>query len=233
MVQAASLIAAIRSELEPLVARVRGHAYIKALEAGSIPRDRLRVFAGEQYHIIKHDVRSFALLLSRQDDPEVRSFLLGSIEFEAAAFDAIFPFAGALGMTIDDLEAYEPLPGAHAYTAFLALTAMYGNAADMAGAFIVDLEGWGGNCRELSRILKERYGFTAPEVAFFDHFGADDPSFEPRSLDLIDRVLTASAAPHAAARSVRRTARLMMSYEVMYWDALYEASLSMPATEGP
>jgi hypothetical protein len=103
---------------------------------------------------------------------------------------------------------------------------MYGTAADMAGAFIVDLEGWGGNCGAMSRILKERYGLAPADVAFFDHFAAQDPTFGPRSLDVIDRVLGASANPSAIARSIRRTARLMMSYEVMYWDTLFEASVS-------
>lgn len=218
-------MAEIRRELEPLSLAVRGHRYIEALAAGKIPRDRLRVFAGEQYHIIKNDMRSFALLLSRQDDAEVRRFLRGSVEYESAAFDAVFSFAVALGMGPDDLEAYEPIPGAHAYTAFLALTAMYGSAAEMAGAFIVDLEGWGGNCAAMSRILKERYGFAAADVDFFEHFGTADPAFEPASLDVIDRGFASVADPHALARSVRRTARLMMSYELMYWDSLYEASL--------
>jgi thiaminase len=222
---ATSLMAEIRRDLEPLSSRVRSHPYITALSDGSIARDKLRIFAGEQYHIIKHDIRSFALLLSREEDSDIRTFLTGSVEFEMAAFDHVFPFAGALGMTQADLEAHQPLPGAHAYTAFLALTAMYGSAADMAGAFIVDLEGWGGNCAEMSRILKDRYGFNAPEVAFFDHFAADDPTFESRSLDVIDRVLAASPDRAAAERNIRRTARLMINYEVMYWDALLEASL--------
>jgi thiaminase len=204
---------------------VRGHDYVTALGNGLIAREKLRIFAGEQYHIIKNDVRSFAIMLSRQDDPGIRAFLAGSVEFEMAAFDAVFPFAGALGMTTSDLEAYEPLPGAHAYTAFLALTALYGSAADMAGAFIVDLEGWGGNCAAMSRILKQRFGLSSPEVAFFDHFGAEDPTFESRSLDVIDRVVAAATDARAVERSIRRTARLMMSYEVMYWDSLLAASL--------
>ncbi|HXH22954.1 MAG TPA: hypothetical protein VNN10_13085 [Dehalococcoidia bacterium] len=225
MTSAAGLIATIRRDLEPLSRAVRGHRYVQALTEGKVPLERLRIFAGEQYHIIKNDLRSFALLLSRQDDAEVRRFLLGSVQYEAAAFEALFPFAAALGMSERDLEAHEPLPGAHAYTAFLALTAAYGSAADMAGAFIVDLEGWGGNCRDMSRQLREKYGLGAEQVAFFDHFGAEDPDFEPRSLALIDRVLDAAGDRDSLERSIKRTARLMMAYELMYWDALYEASV--------
>jgi thiaminase len=225
MTNAAALLESIRRELEPLSSAVRHHPYIDALASGAIARERLRVFAGEQYHIIKNDMRSFALLLSRQEDAEVRRFLLGSVRYEAAAFEAVFPFAAALGLAESDLAAYEPLPGAHAYTAFLALTAAYGSAADMAGAFIVDLEGWRGNCARMSTILNDRHGFSSAEVAFFDHFAAEDPNFESRSLALIDHLFGASGDRRALERSVRRTARLMMSYELMYWDALYEASL--------
>lgn len=225
MPSAAELMSEIRRELEPLSQNVRSHRYIQALEEEQVARERLRIFAGEQYHIIKNDVRSFALLLAREDDADIRRFLIGSVEYEGVAFDALFPFASALGMTEADLEAYEPLPGAHAYTAFLALTALYGSPADMAGAFIVDLEGWGGNCAAMSRVLQEKYEFTSEQVAFFDHFAADDPTFESRSLAVIDSALRRSRDPEALTRSIRRTARLMLSYELMYWDTLYGASL--------
>ncbi len=225
MFTAADLMTGVRRDLDPLSARVRSHPYLSAVVEGRLPRASLRLFAGEQYHIIRNDVRSFAALLSRQDDPEISHFLVDSVTFESAAFDALLPFAAALGMGEADLAAYEPLPGAHAYTAFLALTAVYGSASDMAGAFIVDLEGWGANCGAISRALRERYGFSAAEVAFFDHFAAQDPTFEARSLAVIDRVLASSVDRSAVERSVHRTARLMLSYELMYWDTLLEASL--------
>ncbi len=217
---ARELIESIRSELADVSRRIREHPYIGALDAGKTGRGGLALFAGEQYHIIRNDVRSFALLLSRQEDHEVRRFFLDSVPFEAAALDALFPFAEAVGMSRADLEAYQPLPGAHAYTAFLALTAMYGSAAEMAGAFVVDMEGWGGNCAAMSRILKQRFGLTADQVAFFDHFAADDPTFELRSLTVVQAGLSARVSPDA----VRRTSRLMLGYELMYWDTVYEAS---------
>jgi hypothetical protein len=147
-------------------------------------------------------------------------YLLGSISYEAEALEAPSPFTQALGLSQDDLEAYEPLAGAHAYTAFLATTAAYGSAAEMAGAFVIDLEGWGSNCRAMSRIFKRRYGFSEGDVSFFDHFGAEDPDFEPRSLAIVEAGLAAGVEP----RAIRRTARLMLEYELMYWDAIHEAS---------
>ena len=220
MTTASELIDTIREDLAGLSQRIRNHPYVRALATGRIPREKLRLFAGEQYHIIKNDVRSFSLLLSRQEDHEVRRFFLDSVPYEAAALDALLDFAAALGMSAADLEAYEPLPGAHAYTAFLALTAVHGSAAEMAGAFVIDMDGWGGNCREMSRILRESYGFGQADVRFFDHFATEDPTFEPRSLAVVEAGLRAGVSPAA----VRRTSRLMLSYELLYWDTLCEAS---------
>jgi thiaminase len=220
MTAAQELIASIRREVAGLSAAVRGHRYIAALREGRPPRQSLRTFAGEQYHIIKNDMRSFALLLSRQEDFATRQFLAGSVAYEGTAFAALLEFADALGLSDEDLEAYEPMAGAHAYTAFLALTALYGSAAEMAAAFVVDLEGWGGNCRAMGETLRERYGFRPAQLRFFDHFGTEDPTFEARSLAVVEADLARGLEP----RAVRRTARLMMEYELLFWDTMAQAA---------
>lgn len=220
MPDARELIESLRAELAPISERIRNHPYIAALESGSIARERLKLFAGEQYHIIRNDLRSFARLLSREENFAVQRTLLESTRYEAAALSALFDFAAALGLGEADLQAYEPEPGAHAYTAFLGLIASHGSAAEMAGAFVIDLEGWGGNCRAMSRILRQRYGFRDSEVRFFDHFGAEDPDFEPRSLAVVQAGLDAGVEP----RAIRRAGRLMLEYEVMYWDTVHAAA---------
>jgi pyrroloquinoline quinone (PQQ) biosynthesis protein C len=220
MSAAADLVAALRLELASLSARIRGHAYVAALESGSLPRERLRLFAGEQYHIIRHDLRSFALLLSRQADIADARHFRASVEYEAAALDALFGFAAALAMSEADLQAYEPMAETQAYTAFLAFVAVHHSAAEMAAAFVIDLEGWGGNCGAMGRALRRRYGFDEAALGFFAHFAAQDPRFEPSSLEVIDRGLAAGVPE----REIRRTARLMLEYEAMYWDGILRAS---------
>src|SRR5436189_1097404 len=53
-----------RSTLFPYTTLFRS-PYLTALEEGKIPREKLRLIAGEQYHIINSDLRSIALLLHR------------------------------------------------------------------------------------------------------------------------------------------------------------------------
>jgi thiaminase len=64
----------IRSDLRPLEDKVMGHSYLKALDEGRLQRDQLKVFALQQHHIISSDLRSIALIVSRQGDATQSSF---------------------------------------------------------------------------------------------------------------------------------------------------------------
>ena len=66
MPDAVALVARIRSDLKPLEARISGHAYLKAIEDHRVHPDSLKVFVGQQHHLISSDLRSIALILSRQ-----------------------------------------------------------------------------------------------------------------------------------------------------------------------
>jgi hypothetical protein len=83
-----------------------------------VQRDSLKVFAAQQHHIISSDLRSVALILSRQRHAAQPS-LMNVLQGEAAALDALHAFTEALeGVT--HREVFEPLPAAHTYCAFVA-----------------------------------------------------------------------------------------------------------------
>jgi len=62
MINAQQLVEEIRHELDPVEQELRHHPYLAALESGPVRREDLTCFAGEQYHIIRSDLRSVALL---------------------------------------------------------------------------------------------------------------------------------------------------------------------------
>ena len=111
---ALQLVEKIRSGLQSLDEKILDHPYLRALEDGRVPRDSLKVFAGQQHHIISSDLRSIALILSREGMRPSRHFLMNALQGEAAALDAVRAFAEALGLNTNDLELFEPLPAAHA-----------------------------------------------------------------------------------------------------------------------
>ena len=219
MSNARQLLSQIRSDLKCLTERILQHPYLSALEASRVSRDALKVFAGQQYQIITSDLRSIAMTVSRHGTLPSRKFLLSVLQGEAAALDALHSFARALDMSEGDLDAFEPLPAAHAYCAFVALLALYGSDAELVGAFLVNFAAWGANCRRMSKALKERYSFAESDLAFFDLF-ANMPPFEEEALAIIQAGLDRGIQP----RLIYRAARLLQGYELMYWDAMAEAA---------
>jgi pyrroloquinoline quinone (PQQ) biosynthesis protein C len=212
---ALQLVEKIRSDLTPLAERILGHPYLHALEQGRVPLDSLKVFAGQQHHIISSDLRSIALILSREGMRPSRRFLMNVLQGEAAALDALHAFAGALGLNISDLEVLEPLPAAHAYCTFVAWLALYGSDAELAGALLVNFPAWGANCGRMRAALREKYGLAPSALAFFDLF-ADIPSFEQEAVAIMQNALDRGLP----ARLIHRAARMLQGYELMFWDAM-------------
>jgi hypothetical protein len=161
-----------------------------------------------------------AHLVSRFGSAPSRDFFLGILQGERAAWGALLTFAQALDLSETQLREHEPLPGAHAYTCYMAWLALYGSDAEVAAAYLVNFPAWGENCGRLSRILKQRFGLIEKEVAFFDLFAFPPATFEANALSVIQQGLDKRAEP----RLIRRAARLLQAYELMYWDTLYGAS---------
>jgi len=212
---ALQLVGKIRSDLTSLEENILGHPYLHALDAGRVRLDSLKVFAGQQYHIISSDLRSIALILSREGMRPSRHFLMNVLQGEAAALDALQGLAGALGLTASDLVDFEPLPAAYAYCTFVAWLALYGSDAELAGAFLVNLSAWSANCGRMRTALREKYGLAAPALAFFALF-ADMPSFEQEAIAIIQNGLNRGIP----ARFIHRAARMLQAYELMFWNAM-------------
>jgi TENA/THI-4/PQQC family len=212
MVTVEALVEEIRAELAPVREQLLAHPYVAAVEGRLIQVEQLRPFAGEQHAIISSDLRSVAHLVSRFGG----TFFLEVLAGERAALEALAPLAHALGMTAEELEAYEPLPGAHAYAAYMAWLAAYASDAEVAAAYLVNFAAWGENCGRLSRALSGGYGLGREQVRFFDQFAEPAPEFEPAALS----VIAAGLERGVPERLVRRAARLLQSYELLYWDTL-------------
>ena len=222
MVEAKALLEEIRQDLQPVTEQLLRHPYVQALEEGNIGREKLRIFAGEQYNIIASDLKSAAYVVSRYGSGPSGDFFLGLLQGERTAWDALLTFARALGLSEAQLREHEPLPGAHAYTCYMAWLALYASEAEIAAAYLVNFPAWGQNCGRLSGILKARFGLGAEEVVFFDLFASPPATFEANALSVIQQGLDRGVDP----RQLGRAARLLQAYELMYWDTLFEAPAS-------
>jgi hypothetical protein len=93
---AAELVAAARTELAPVECRLAEHRYLGELDAGRVPLESLRAFAGEQRLIVTSDRRSFEHLAHRFPQPPASDFFREMAVGEAEALRLLEPFATAV-----------------------------------------------------------------------------------------------------------------------------------------
>jgi thiaminase len=224
MTDAHQVIEKIRADLKPLDQKIVQHYYLEALEKGSVAREKLKIFAGQQFDIISSDLRSVALFLAHHGHLPSRLYLLSVLHSENAAFEALAKFAQALGMSDKELRASEPIPAAFAYSAFVAWLAFYGSDAELAAAFMVNLAAWGASCGRMSDALKSQYGMNSVAVGFFDLF-ANNPPADDTALAVVQSGLDRGVGPAL----IGRAGRLLQGYELMFWDSMAEAAGISPS----
>jgi TENA/THI-4/PQQC family len=212
------------TDAEDLVRRAReenppgGNRFLDLLEAAAVPRQRLTWLAGEQWHIVRSDRRSFALFAARFPESPSGDLFLALAGGEGTALGLLTAFAAALGWTEADLHAYEPRPLAQAYPAYLAWSALSGTRSGLALAMLANLQEWGAYCGRAADALTARYGLAAEAVAFFRYFATPPPGFEEQATAVIEQGLAAGEDP----REALRAARMLHAYEAAFWATLAE-----------
>ena len=193
-----------------------GNRFVDLLEAGAVPEERLRWLAAELTRLVASDQRSQALLASRFPAPPAGDLFLTLAQGEAEALRLLGDFTSAVGMGPAELAAYEPLPLAQAYPAYLTQVAVHGSSSAMALALLANVDDSGGTYARVAAALRAGYGMSEKAVGHFLFF-AETPR---ELLDQAGEVLAAGLANGEDADEAVRTARIVAGLETAFWDAL-------------
>jgi hypothetical protein len=189
--------------------------FLDDLATGTVPRERLQVLAGELFRLVSSDRQSFALLSSRFPS---HSLFLAMAGGEDEALRLLFDFAAAVGVGEKELRAYEPIPLAQAYPAFLAQTAMFGPRSAVPLALLANVGESGDYYTRAADALVSQYGLTEQEVAHFRYFADTPPELLEQAAAVVADGLAAGDSPVEALRA----ARMVNAYETAFWAALVD-----------
>lgn len=212
-----------KSNYSKTIDAILNHAYLAALEKNEIKREKLQVFVYEQYHIIKNDRRNFAFMISKASDNLAAELFTDCLSAEVKSLENLALLAQELGISDigNKIYLYEPLAGCNAYTNYLTKLAVYGTDAEILAAILADLPVWGANCSKISSILKNKYGFTNSSCIFLDQFAIPlHEEFIEKSNNLI---MSHNVSQKEIA--IQRAARLILDYELLFWDTIYNHSI--------
>jgi hypothetical protein len=195
---AQDLLDTIRRELAP---EEGDNRFIPLVAQGDAPVSAIGALAAEELRIVSSDWRSFLALAARAPEPAARGF---------------FSSLAAAGLSEADLRSYRPKPGCQAYSSFVAWLALNAEPAAAVLAMLINFDAWGSYCGTLGQALRKHYGFADEACAFFDFFATPVPELEEQALAAVQAGLDAGV-PLAGARD---HGRLLMGYELMFWNSL-------------
>jgi thiaminase len=217
-----------RRHLANTIDAIVNHSYLEALDKKKIPKQKLEIFVCEQYHIIANDKRNFAFMISKTSNDIASKLFTTCLHTEFDALENLTLMAEELGIDKTKMLNYQPLPGCQSYTNYLTKLAVYGVDAEILAALLVDFPIWAANCTKMSLILKKNYGFKVRSCLFLDEFASilqleeqqEAKEFVNESSKLVD-----SALPRYE-KNMYTAARLILDYELSFWDTIYNHSIN-------
>jgi hypothetical protein len=213
--KARRLVSQIRADLTGVENQIRNVQFVADVEAGTASVAQIAAVVAEEYSIIQSDLNSFNQMAARWDSPQGSHFF-GDLAFgEALAQPLVLDFAATVGLTEEDLIAYEPRPKSQTYPSRVAWIASNADRASAAASFLVNFGVFGENMARVRDALINVYGFTPEQIEFFTFFAEPIPGFEDDAIEVIAAGLREGACP----RDVRRSARLLQAYELDFWQA--------------
>ncbi len=212
--QARRIVRELRNQLAPIEDQIRNVPFLTALEAGEVSIAQLQAFACEEFNIVNSDLRSNALLVSRLGASPGGTFFKGILDGESMALQFIIDFGAALGLSESNLNRCEPRADGQAFPAYVSSLAAFSNQADVAAAFLLNFPIFGENTGRMADALQAPpYNLSADDVAFFTFFATPVPSFEEQAIAVLAEGLRSGAKPSL----IKRSARLLQAYELLFW----------------
>ncbi|MEP6576840.1 MAG: hypothetical protein ABJB85_10465 [Nitrososphaerota archaeon] len=217
---ASRFVDTLTRKFSSIVDKILRHPYLLSVESKKLSREDLKVFVCEQYHIISNDKRNFVLVVSRTSNSLSATLFRECLSFESIALDNLSLLANELSLDTSQLKSYEPHAGCQANTNYLTRVASYGSEEEILIAMLTDLPIWGKNCERISAALKKNYGLTEDSCLFLDRFATPIPE---EFLKKSNEVIEASISTYR--KEMETAARLILDYELMFWDSIYQYSI--------
>ena len=132
--KARRLVSQIRVDLAAVEDQIRDVDFVTEVEAGTASVELIAAVVAEEYSIIRSDLNSFNQMAARWDSPQGSHFF-GDLAFgEALAQPLVLDFAATVGLTEEDLAAYEPRPKGQTYPSRVAWIASNADRASAAAS---------------------------------------------------------------------------------------------------
>jgi pyrroloquinoline-quinone synthase len=211
----------LTEELGPLRHRLLFHPLWTGIEAGTVQRETLRVFALQDWWLVREAYRLDALAVGGMPDLEMQDLLLAKLVPKIGGYKLLLRFGEALGLSRADFDIVEPLAGCMALTNFFYWMLVYGSIPEKIAAVSASEDIFIQICARIGPALMHIYGMSEEQVSFFTAHEEIGTKVTP-----IDDILLARYATLEDHRRITRAVRMSHEFELLFYDTVMAATLS-------
>lgn len=205
----------LTEDVTPLRQRLLYHPLWMGIENGALSRETLRVFALQDWWLVREAYRLDALAIAGMDELELQELLLAKLVPKIGGYKLLLRFGEALGLSRADFDAVEPLAGCMALTNFFYWMLAYGSPPEKIAAVSASEDIFIQICARIGPALMRHYGMSAEQVAFFTAHDDIGQQVTP-----IDDVLLARYNSLEDCRRITRAVRLSHEFELLFYDTV-------------
>ncbi len=196
--------------------RLLYHPLWQQIEDGTLEIARLRLFALQDWWLVREAYRLDALAIAGVSELEVQELLLSKLLPKVGGYKLLLRFGEALGLTRADFDAVEPLAGCMALTNFFYWMLAYGSPGEKLASVSASEDIFVQICLRVGPALVRNYHLSAAQVEFFSAHDAIGVQITP-----IDEALLTRYASNAEERQrIMRAVRLSHEFELLFYDTI-------------
>src|SRR5260370_32737937 len=157
----------LTEDMEPLRHRLLQHPLWQRIQYGTLEVARLRLFALQDWWLVREMYHLDALAIAAASDLEVQALLASKLVPKIGGHKLLLRFGEALGLTQADFDTVEPLAGCMALTNFFYWMIAYGSPAEKLAAVSASEDIFIQICAHVGPALVHHYSLNEQQVAFF------------------------------------------------------------------
>lgn len=210
----------LTEDLEPLRQQLLNHPLWAGIEDGTLDVVRLRLFALQDWWLVREAYRLDALAVAAAPDLETQELLLAKLLPKLGGYKFLWRFGEAVGLSQRDFEAVEPLAGCMALTNFFYWMLTYGSPGEKLAAVSASEDIFIQICARVGPALIRNYHMSAAQVEFFTAHDQIGEKVAP-----VDENLLARYTSPADRKLITRAVRLSHEFELMFYDTIMTAKI--------
>jgi pyrroloquinoline-quinone synthase len=208
----------LTEDVAPLRQRLLHHPLWTGIEQGAVSRETLRVFALQDWWLVREAYRLDALAITGMDELELQDLLLAKLVPKIGGYKLLLRFGEALGLSRADFDAVDPLVGCMALTNFFYWMLAYGSPPEKIAAVSASEDIFIQICARVGPALMRHYGMNAEQTAFFTAHDAIGQQVTP-----IDDVLLTRYNSLEDRQRITRAVRLSHEFELLFYDTVMKS----------